>query len=78
MNVATTNPSLHVLCNYRPAPVVTPFGRWHQYVLFCTHREQEYRCHWAASDTTRDMGISVTSCVASLYQKGTTQIPIVL
>ena len=76
MTVATTNPPLQALCNYRPAPVVTPLGRWHQYAPFYPHREQENECHWHETDTTMNIGISVMSYFAGSYRQFTTQIPI--
>jgi hypothetical protein len=78
MTVATTNPPLHALCNYRPVPVVTPFSRWHQYALFYPHREQGNECYWNATNPTREIDIPVTTHFATPYQKITTLILIAL
>ena len=78
MTLATTHFPLQALCNYRTVPVVTPFGRWHHYVLFYPHREQGNECHWKATSPTRERGIPVMSYFATPYQKVTTLIPIAL
>ena len=78
MTIAVTNTPLHAICNYRPAPVATPFGRWRHIALVCSHRERENRCYWDAINTTRDIGIPVTRYFATPYRKVTTLIPITL
>jgi len=78
MTRATTHFPLQALYNYRPVPVLTPFGRWHHYVLFYPRREQGNECHWNATSSTRESGIPVTSYFVTPYQKVTTLIPIAL
>ena len=78
MRVAITNPALHALCNYRSVPVATPFGQGHQYVLFCSHREQGNECHWKKNDTTKNNPALMMSDFSGPYRNAITQTPIAL
>jgi len=66
MTVAANN-SFHPPYHYRLGPVRLPLCCRYECALFCTHREQQNRCHLYAKDPTMNISISVMIYFAGLY-----------